>query len=329
MAEKSQGHRAIAIGLSGGIGLTIPLVAYVATLPFDGANGIVRASGLPFAIGALVGAGACAASLHLYRDTDDEPASTESDPKASEVEMDGQHTGFFGRHGAPKDVPVIARAVDALSEAEAWAEIDSLMSADSPISCDAATSKDIYQIAFEELARAAKPAPHAAPSTGEGMAAIAEMDAPAPFNTAVLDSRDLDLDEPSGVVCNQSPVPSESCPHLDDISTAPSSSVEAQEIPMADYTGHEDMWAEALAILAEESEEPAYRPAHIAGSASVERAKAVAEGRESTRMHSRVNEILGEEFDKVASQSVRRTSREYLRVIEGGTMSMSRLQVEA
>ena len=46
-------------------------------------------------------------------------------------------------------------------------------------------------------------------------------------------------------------------------------------------------------------------------------------------MHARVNEILGEEVDKVDSQSMRRTAHEYLRVIQGGTISMPRVPVEA
>ena len=45
-------------------------------------------------------------------------------------------------------------------------------------------------------------------------------------------------------------------------------------------------------------------------------------------MHSRVNSLIEEEFDQVPSQSVRRTSREYLRVIQGGTASFPRLRAE-
>ena len=42
-------------------------------------------------------------------------------------------------------------------------------------------------------------------------------------------------------------------------------------------------------------------------------------------LNTHVNEILEEEFDKVSSQSVRTRSHEYLRVIQGGTMTMPRL----
>ena len=54
----------------------------------------------------------------------------------------------------------------------------------------------------------------------------------------------------------------------------------------------------------------------------------MAEGARSTGLHTRVNEILEEELDKVSSQSVRTCSREYLRVIQGGTMAMPRLTAQ-
>ena len=116
---------------------------------------------------------------------------------------------------------------------------------------------------------------------------------------------------------------------------------------MFDYSGHEDMWASALAILSEEdvpadeplSEEPVYIGRHSkAAVASAqpnavpvtpERVEAVAEGARATEMHTKVNQLLEEEIDKVDSKSVRHTSREYLKVIQGGTMSMPRLRAEA
>ena len=58
------------------------------------------------------------------------------------------------------------------------------------------------------------------------------------------------------------------------------------------------------------------------------RVAAVTEGAIETAMHERVNELIEEEFDKVPSQSVRRTSREYLRVIQGGTGAMGRVDDE-
>ena len=77
---------------------------------------------------------------------------------------------------------------------------------------------------------------------------------------------------------------------------------------------------------------PPWRPKHALRTDFIDdpaRARAVAEGARSTRMHSHVNEILSEELDRVESQGVRRTSHEYLRVILGGTASMPALKVEA
>ena len=112
---------------------------------------------------------------------------------------------------------------------------------------------------------------------------------------------------------------------------------EAIEVPMVDYSGHEDMWAAALAILSEDAEETRAIPvgeaapfqtaqgAETTAPVPQERCKAIAEGARSTGLHTHVNEILEEEFDKVSSQSVRTRSHEYLRVIQGGTMTMPRL----
>ena len=114
---------------------------------------------------------------------------------------------------------------------------------------------------------------------------------------------------------------------------------EEVEVPMVDYSGHEDMWAAALAILSEGTadesgsilEMSSSRVESEAGSTapvSQERCRAMAEGAHSTGLHTRVNEILEEELDKVSSQSVRTCSREYLRVIQGGTMAMPRLTAQ-
>ena len=106
---------------------------------------------------------------------------------------------------------------------------------------------------------------------------------------------------------------------------------------MVDYSGHEDMWAAASAILSEDAEETRAIPvgeaapfqtaqgAETTAPVPQERCKAIAEGARSTGLHTHVNEILEEEFDKVSSQSVRTRSHEYLRVIQGGTMTMPRL----
>lgn len=368
MAANKEPHRAIAIGLAGGVGLTLPLVAYVATLPFDMANDMVRASGLPFALGALAGAGVYAlATRPASRRADESPAASADAEPAPEVpqwaadseahSFDPGKTGFLRRRNPAPDVPVIARAMDAMSEEEAWAEIDSLMSDGSPISCDARTSKDIYQIALEELARAAAQPASAAPAAdasttvsaaadpdatvsvavdasatvaSEPVAAPGTNGAAAPVSASVttaMSADELDLDEPSGVLAGAKDTAESVTPTGP---AAPAACDEAAvEVPVADYTGHEEMWALALAVLAEDEldEEPAYLGAHAAPSGP--RARAIEEGRRATSMHSRVNEILGEEFDKIDSQSMRHTSHEYLRVIQGGTASMPRIQAEA
>ena len=60
-------------------------------------------------------------------------------------------TGAFQRRRADDGVPTIARAADAMSEADAWSMIDSMLDDDSPISCDPARSRDVYQVAIDEL----------------------------------------------------------------------------------------------------------------------------------------------------------------------------------
>ena len=220
-------------------------------------------------------------------------------------------------------VPVISRAVDALSEEEAWAEIDSLLDSDLSVSCDPIHSKDMYQIALEEIAR--------------GTAS----------NTA-CESTDTSMTIPDAAVMGSSRSQEQAAAR----SSAVAASVvsicpdpvpeeleepEAIEVPMVDYSGHEDMWAAALAILSEDAEETRTIPvgeavpfqtaqgAETTAPVPQERCRAIAEGARSTGLHTHVNEILEEEFDKVSSQSVRTRSHEYLRVIQGGTMTMPRL----
>lgn len=38
-----------------------------------------------------------------------------------------------------------------MDEAEAWSMIDSMLDDDSPVSCDPAHSRDVYQVAIDEL----------------------------------------------------------------------------------------------------------------------------------------------------------------------------------
>lgn len=451
MASKQHGHRAIAVGISGGIGLAVPLLAHVATQSSPEAQATVASLSIPFALGSFAGVGAYVLSSSLFdmmdrreaeRTAESASATAQADAPAAAQGAFAQESGnaapfaagecapaavttsfeadierFFGRHGKPDDVPVIARAADAMSEAQAWEEIDSMLSDSSPVSCDPLQSKDIYQIAFEELARSgatgvvgrASAARHAAPAAAAGASAdaaaataagdasvpadatatfmaiaasregvteslskdrldeiasreaamgsldimVAEEDMPAvapvaqpaqpvtvaPQAGAAVQATsliDLDLDEPSGFVFQPAQagpvaVATDAADAADvaaePVASAASSSTDNEsqtvEVPMVDYSGHEEMWAEALAIL----EEPA-APAAPMGAHFAPRVAAVNEGRRATAVHSHVNQLLDQELNHIESQSMRHTSREFLRVIQGGTAAMPRLQVE-
>lgn len=386
MAVQTHAHPAIAAGLAGGIGLILPAAAYFATAPLGGAHRLVAEVGAPFAFGAVVGAGMCAAAMaalaasanarlgnrfeageHRFGDTAAPAPEEAAETPAPEVPAK-ERTGFFRAHPA-EDVPVISRAVDALSEAEAWAEIDRLLEEDSPVSCDPVRSKDIYEIAFAELARGAAtvraasetapaPRPAGAPSTTSSLPAFDEtretaslaleregsLDTDAAREAALASLGSASAERPAAPV----PAPSEMPATGSAPVPAAGAPAEPEEVPMADYTGHEDMWAAALAILeadaspapepdaavsarpvAEEvpASAPRVRPEEVP--ATEERIEAIAEGERLTEMHGRINEILGEEVAKMPSQSMQRTGREYLRVIQGGTMAMPRLKAEA
>lgn len=448
MASKQHGHRAIAVGISGGIGLAVPLLAHVATQSSPEAQAAVASLSIPFALGSFAGVGAYVLSSSLFdmMDRHEAERAVESASVAATAQVDApaaaqgafaRESGsaapfvagecasaavttsfeadierFFGRHGKPDDVPVIARAADAMSEARAWEEIDSMLSDSSPVSCDPLHSKDIYQIALEELARSgatgvvgkasAAPAGASADATSATAAAASDASVPADATAAfmaIAASRenvteslskdrldeiasreaamgsldimvaeedmpavapvaqpaqpvtvapqagaavqatsliDLDLDEPSGFVfqpaqAGPAAVASDAADAADvaaePVAPVASSSTENEsqtvEVPMVDYSGHEEMWAEALAIL----EEPA-APAAPMGAHFAPRVAAVNEGRRATAMHSHVNQLLDQELNHIESQSMRHTSREFLRVIQGGTAAMPRLQAE-
>lgn len=498
MASSDATQRAVLAGLSCGIGLAAPVVMYAATLPFSSVNETVVAGAVPFAVGAVAGVGIYAASLGIseYRaqhaerlfepdamggaaqfgrthnefKTASMPAQQYAAPQA--VASAGQPnaeqpssvfsglTGAFQRRHADDGVPTIARAADAMSEADAWSMIDSMLDDDSPVSCDPARSRDVYQVAIDELtyggqtgsynrddiaaaARAvsgsqAAPAGstaafvalvanaaanNAASSTGyaapgaayasaqtitydtavpvtpasvadpyadEPLAADDEetiaarraaesslWGAPAqqqaagavPYNTnianmpiitdAAVTAIDLDdLDEP--VISNDMPyavaAPADA-PVSANQSVAvdePADAAAEEDVPMADYSGHEGMWAAAAAILDEISEPapvatfaavpapapaaPTYVGRHSAvfpedtariSREGIERAEAIAAGVMENRRHERVNQILEEEINRVQSAAVRRTGRAYLSVIEGGTASLEPLCAEA
>lgn len=183
MASRKSSSRAIAAGLSCGVGLAVPVIAFAATLPFEAPNSVVGAGAVPFAAGALIGVGSFALSSHVLDGRADERAGTDA-PRAERgrraAKADGRTTergGIFsrGKHRADAGVPVIARAQGAPSEADAWAEIDSLLDEDSLISCDPIKSRDIYEVALEELRResaaAASASPASASAGGEGSTA--------------------------------------------------------------------------------------------------------------------------------------------------------------
>ena len=352
-------------------------------------------------------------------------------------------TGAFQRRRVDDGVPTIARAANAMDEAEAWSMIDSMLDDDSPVSCDPARSRDVYQVAIDELTNggktgsynrddiaaaaravsgshaapagstaafvalvanaasnaahngtssaaytsaaaatsagqqsAAQPAPVSDPFADEPLAvdeetvaarraaesslwgASAQMQAAeaAPYNAKlasmpiISDAKGVDLadlDEPAAITASidvQDRV---------DTGSLPDASLE-EDIPMADYSGHEDMWAAAMAIMAEAAEPapvavptPAASPVSVApvyvgrhssvlpedtariSREGIEHAEAIAAGVMENRRHERVNQILEEEINRLQSAAVKRTGRAYLSVIEGGTASFTPLRAEA
>lgn len=438
MAASVTTSRAIYAGLSCGFAFAVPVCAYAVTLPFPQANGIVAGCAMPFTVGALAGVGLVTAlsavADHRSGDVDIEGAAAVEEEHApshraarshgkrearAQHAQDGDVERFFGKRGVPRDVPVIARAAGAPSEAAAWADIDALFDDDSRISCDPSRSKDIYQIAFEELRRGAvhaerpagsaaatgrmmpmsarsaagaAPTPHvatpptaasaaarhaqapaasaatstamfmalaqqrAAAHAAEGAAqapghAVAQPSAPAHGLRAEASSytargmgydRDADaraalasLDRFGG---QRLATPAASAPAASAAAAAaqPSFAAPAAMAPAAPaqdaFADRRDVWSAALDILAE-SEAPvraaAPRSQDVALDQNSSRANAIAEGRRANRMHAHVNELIEQELGQIASPAVRRSSREYLRVIQGGTASMPALQAEA
>lgn len=386
MERPLHAHRALTAGLSVGAGLAVSAAIYAATIPFEEVHAMVEGAVVPFAVGSVAGVGiyAIGASIadarvraRLQREQD--AADAKADEKAGAKEKGGLFS--HSRNATPKGVPVIARAQNALTEVEAWADIDSLLDGSSPVSCDPARSKDIYEIALEEMARtasasAASPSASGAPvppdMTATSAFVLSQMQAamatqavvpPVPVRAAadasavpvVRQVSEVPAVEPQQQVAKSQAEPAAapaSAPQQTEITSvlpelsqddflASASAAEEEpavvEVPVADYSGHEDMWAEALAILEEKPEPIEQKPPRGAHFRKIEntdpvnplRMSAVAEGANETVRHTRINEILEEELEKVPSQSMRSTSREYLRVIQGGTMSMPRLSAEA
>lgn len=313
MASSSSVHRAVTAGLSGGLGIALPLVAVAATLPFAEAHELVRADALPFAMGALAGVGLFMAADYLLERREErlaaeaeEVASFTSVFSGADVSMPNAPTmaeeaAAHPTHAAhahpatPKGVPVIARAADALDEAAAWAEIDAMLNDGSPISCDPLRSKDIYEIALEELRRTeyaaaaeVEPAPERVPGytvvPAAAPSAVGASRYMSPESTDVflaLAANRSDAAQPA--VSSASAAVTASIPEVDvdeveDTSArdaalaslygsgaggasapavAPAAISSAYANPTVDYVGHESMWAAALAIL---DEEPASAP---------------------------------------------------------------------
>ena len=479
MASSDATQRAVLAGLSCGIGLAAPVVMYAATLPFSSVNETVVAGAVPFAVGAVAGVGIYAASLGIseYRAEHDgrlfqpdamggaanfnqhhsefktasipaqqqgapqpaAPASQANAAQPSSAFLSGL-TGAFQRRHADDGVPTISRAANAMDEAEAWAMIDSMLDDDSPVSCDPERSRDVYQVAIDELtnggktgsynrddiaaaaravsgshaapagstaafvalvANAANSAAHNAASSGAsataasasqqstaqstpaadpysdepltvdeetiaarraaesslwGASAQKQAAEAAPYNAnlasmpIISDTTGVDLadlDEPAAITA------SIDAQDRVDTGNLPDASLE-EDIPMADYSGHEDMWAAAVAIMAEVVDPapvmastavsvpvpaaPAYVGRHSAvlpedtariSREGIERAEAIAAGVMENRRHERVNQILEEEINRLESAAVKRTGRAYLSVIEGGTASFTPLRAEA
>lgn len=479
MASSDATQRAVLAGLSCGIGLAAPVVMYAATLPFSSVNETVVAGAVPFAVGAVAGVGIYAASLGIseYRAEHDgrlfqpdamggaanfnqhhsefktvsipaqqqgapQPAAPAGQPNAAQPSsafLSGL-TGAFQRRHAGDGVPTITRAANAMDEAEAWAMIDSILDDDSPVSCDPERSRDVYQVAIDELtnggktgsynrddiaaaaravsgshaapagstaafvalvANAANSAAHNAASSGAsataasasqqstaqstpaadpysdepltvdeetiaarraaesslwGASAQKQAAEAAPYNAnlasmpIISDTTGVnlaDLDEPAAITA------SIDAQDRVDTGNLPDASLE-EDIPMADYSGHEDMWAAAVAIMAEVVDPapvmastavsvpvpaaPAYVGRHSAvlpedtariSREGIERAEAIAAGVMENRRHERVNQILEEEINRLESAAVKRTGRAYLSVIEGGTASFTPLRAEA
>lgn len=270
-----------------------------------------------------------------------------------------------GSHAAPAGstaafVALVANAANNAAAAQSFTYDTAV-----PVTPAAATAVDSYAdepLAVDEETIAAR---RAAESSLWGAPAQRQAAEAVPYNAnlanmpiindasaAAIDLDDLD-----------EPVISNDMPYVVDAPASASQSVAVDEpvdatleedVPMADYSGHEGMWAAAAAILDEVVEPapvaapvftsapqpaaPAYVGRHSAvfpedtariSREGIERAEAIAAGIMENRRHERVNQILEEEIDRLQSAAVRRTGRAYLSVIEGGTASFEPFRAEA
>lgn len=347
MAKAHVAYRRSAIGISAGLGIALPLATYAATLPFEGINDAVRMDAMPFAAGIVAGVGMLTLTGHLLdrhaeRRTFEEAEAAqfsslfaESDAvvarTACNTSHDAQNAPYgkrFANASTPKGVPVISRAVDAMDEAEAWAEIDAFAN-NSSISCDPAHCKDVYQIALEELRRSES-------SNAQNTAAPKDADASQEANdrnaamTALYGASVASVPMGAAAVAVKpvSPHPNAPAVRSEHVGASEKPNAAELEVPMADYSGHEDMWARALAILDESVDMPTGDNLRSMSASSIETRFATSSkmvsGR-ATQLDNHVDQMVEEEFERATARSVRQNSHDYLKVIEGGTASMRAL----
>lgn len=430
MASSDTTQRAVLAGLSCGIGLAVPVIAYAATLPFDAAGEIVSASALPFAAGAVAGVGIHVASevasghAAKRREAEEEAwersfnarsaAASRSAESSATIYGGADYTAAIPREGIDAasetntrrnrifthigrvredDVPVIARADTGYAAEDAWAQIMDEEFESSPYSCDPATSKDVYQIAIEELshtgetgqmdaadiaaaARAAagmqtapagttaafiamasaanSAAAQQAQSTNAWTAAAQQSQSAGSWSASEPQAQSTDTWTAAAAAWNAS-VPSQQAqwaaeaevsaqveleseeaarvnaardaamaslggfrPNIetmaDPVAAEPAApeAAEPVEVPMADYSGHENMWAAALDILAED--EPV---ASVSSETVVMSAEALAACADQAA--SAVNDANNGKVAPDDTASFVRSRYEYLSLINGGT----------
>lgn len=265
------------------------------SLPLDRLSALAETDVAPFAVGALVGCAVTSvvaavelAGMQKRQAAEAEQAADEAAPQmpadaSATAVFEAPREGFTSRimtklSAARRDpgegVPVIARASGAPTEAEAWAEIDAFMD-ESPFSCDPSKSQDLYQIALAELAGQRTGTVGTRAGAAGTSAAASAAPAPAPRARSIEEERKADadaalatLDKLIGV---DEPAPAPTAKRFSADARRP---VAAQVAPLsasepaatgpvsfADYSGHEAMWAEALAVF----DEPAAPAAHPTG----------------------------------------------------------------
>lgn len=429
MASSDTTQRAVLAGLSCGIGLAVPVIAYAATLPFDAAGELVSASALPFAAGAVAGVGIHVASevasehAAKRREAEEEAwersfnarnaAASRSAESSATIYGGADYTAAIPREGIDAasetntrrnrifthigrvredDVPVIARADTGYAAEDAWAQIMDEEFESSPYSCDPATSKDVYQIAIEELSHTGETGQmDAADIAAAARAAAGMQTAPAGTTAAFIamasaantaaaqqaqsanawtaaaqqpqeanswsasDPQAQSTDTWTAAAAWNAGVPSQQAqwaaeaevsaqveleseeaarvnaardaamaslggfrPNIETMAapaaaeSAAPEAAEAVEVPMADYSGHENMWAAALDILAED--EPAASASSETAVMSADALAACADQAASAASGAANGRVAPDD-----TASFVRSRYEYLSLIQGGT----------